>query len=227
MDQHTDEEFLQKAFESNVHLKKDYSLGTIKSYKDVPGWINDAEWIYKLIVDSAEDGDQFLEIGTFFGQSAARMAELIRDSDKDLKFYSMDIFYEIDTCIALDRHPKSFKEFRNAHNYTDIYNLIVNMFEFMGLREYVEFICCDSKYGHKLFVDNSLKLVYIDGSHSYESVYADLVNFWPKVKVGGYIACDDTVYDSVKDAIKDFCKLYNIKESTVSYVSNSCTIKKN
>ena len=36
-----------------------YSLNP-KSYKDVPGWINDAEFIYEEIVNEAKDGDYFV-----------------------------------------------------------------------------------------------------------------------------------------------------------------------
>ena len=61
-----------------------YSLNP-KSYKDVPGWINDAEFIYEEIVNEAKDGDYFVEIGTFLGQSTSRMGELIKDSGKKNK----------------------------------------------------------------------------------------------------------------------------------------------
>ena len=39
------------------HWKKNYNIYDFESYKDVPGWINDAEFIYKEIVDEAQDGD--------------------------------------------------------------------------------------------------------------------------------------------------------------------------
>jgi len=226
INQHTDSDFLQQAFDANIHLKKDYSLGNIKSYKDIPGWINDAEWIYAKIVDESVDGDEFLEIGTFFGQSTARMCELIKESTKAVKFYSMDIYYEAETAIALGRHPESFVEFRKEHNYTDMYNLVSNILTFMGLREYVELICCDSKYGHRLFENEQFKMVYIDGNHYYESVYNDLINFFPKVKKNGYIICDDIVYDSVKAAVSDFCQSFKISENNVEYHNNSCIIKR-
>lgn len=226
IDQHTDEGFLQQAFDSNTHLKKDYSLGNIKTYRDIPGWINDAEWIYAKIVDECVDGDEVLEIGTFFGQSAARMCELIRNSGKDIKFYSMDIYYEAETALALGRHPDSFIEFRKAHDYTDMFNLVSNILTFMGLRKYVELICCDSKYGHRLFKNEQFKMVYVDGNHFYENLLADLNNFWPKVKEGGYLICDDTVYETVSRGINDFIKEKGINIDNVEFGNNCCLIKK-
>jgi cephalosporin hydroxylase len=226
MDKHTDKEFLQQAFDANKLIKKQYNFHTMQSYKDIPGWINDAEWIYEKIVNESEDGDKLLEIGTFFGQSAARMAELIRDSKKNIKFYSMDIYYEVESSLMLDRHPKSFKDFREKHRYADIYNLVKDILIKIGLKEYVEQICCDSKYGYKLFDDNYFKMVYIDGNHYYDYVYADLINWWPKIKEGGYIICDDIAYDSVTKAIDDFIDYYKLDKSKCEYNYNSFIYKK-
>ena len=68
------------------HWKEKYDIYVFDSYKDVPGWINDAEFIYKEMVDEAQDGDHFVEIGTFLGQSTTYMAELIKKSRKKISF---------------------------------------------------------------------------------------------------------------------------------------------
>lgn len=39
--------------------------------------------------------------------------------------------------------------------------------------------------------DGSLDLVYIDGSHAYQAVRRDIQLWWPKLKVGGYLAGHD------------------------------------
>ena len=78
------------------HWKEEYNPYNIQSYKDVPGWINDAEFIYPQMVEQAQDGDHFVEIGTLLGQSTTHMAQLIKDSGKDIKFDAIDIFWEIE-----------------------------------------------------------------------------------------------------------------------------------
>jgi len=226
MDKHTDIEFLQQAFESNKLIKKEYVLEKMHNYKDIPGWINEAEWIYEKIVNESVDGDVLLEIGTFFGQSAARMAELIRDSKKNIKFYTMDIYYEIESSLMLNRHPESFKNFRQRQIHADIYHLVRDILVQIGLKEYVEQICCDSKYGYKLFDDNYFKMIYIDGNHYYDNVYSDLVNWWPKIKTDGYIICDDIEYESVTKAIDDFISYYKLDKSKCKYTGNSFMYKK-
>jgi hypothetical protein len=227
MDKYTDNEFLKQAFEVNKHLKPDYSLGAIKSYKDIPGWLNDTEWIYERMVNESQDGDEFLEIGTFFGQSTARMCELIRNSKKKIKFYTMDTYHEMEVALVTDRHPQSFKDFRNEHSYTDVYNLTKNILTFLGLNEYVEQIVCDSKYGYRLFENDTFKMIYMNGNHHYDSALSDLINLWPKVKKNGYIVYNDTAHESVMDAVRNFCIENSISNQEVEFNNNSCIIKKN
>ena len=37
-------------------------------------------------------------------------------------------------------------------------------------------------------------------------MYNDLINFWPKIKKGGYVGGDDIVYEEVLNDVKKFCK---------------------
>ena len=81
------------------YLKGQYDIYTMKSFKDVPGWINDAEFVYPKMVNNAQDGDHFVEIGTLLGQSTSWMCQLIKESDKDIKFDSIDLFWPIEHAI--------------------------------------------------------------------------------------------------------------------------------
>lgn len=38
---------------------------------------------------------------------------------------------------------------------------------------------------------NDLAFVYIDGNHAYKEVLVDLINWWPKIKKGGFLCGDD------------------------------------
>lgn len=56
------------------------------------------------------------------------------------------------------------------------------------------------------FEDKSLDLVYIDGDHTYEGVKKDIVNWLPKVKIGGYISGHDywqgtNIYNAVHEIL--------------------------
>ena len=59
------------------------------------------------------------------------------------------------------------------------------------------------------FADGQFDWIYIDGNHSYEFVKQDLELYWPKLKAGGYIVCDDYHHagfweDGVTRAVDEF-----------------------
>ena len=93
------------------YLKNKYDIFTFKSYKDIPGWVNDAEFIYEEVVKNAEDGDHFVEIGVLLGQSTTHMAELIKESGKDIKFDAIDIFWIIEEALQNYEQTNHQKQF--------------------------------------------------------------------------------------------------------------------
>ena len=211
------------------YWKEKYDVFDFESYKDVPGWVNDAEFIYEEMVNQAEDGDHFVEIGVLLGQSTTRMGELIRDSKKKIRFDAIDIFWIIEHTIRnykLSGHPKEFFHYIDKLKTEwdlDIMNMIRHPLKALGVIDYVNFITCEEQYAHRIYDDNSLKFVWIDGDHGADVVYNDLVNFWPKIKIGGTIGGDDIHYKEVLDDVKKFSKEYDVK---VKYDYNSFLITK-
>ena len=197
------------------YKEEGYSLSQ-NSYKDVPGWVNDAEYIYKEMVDGAKDGDHFVEIGTFLGQSATRMGELIKSSGKKITFDSIDLFWLIPHTIKrYDEagHPYQFCQYLNEFEKIgcSIVDIIRHPFKQIGIDDYINLITCDEKYSHRLYNDNSLKFVWIDGDHGPNIIYKHLVNYWPKLKKGGVIGGDDIEFSGVLDDVKKFTKEKNIQ----------------
>jgi predicted O-methyltransferase YrrM len=73
----------------------------------------------------------------------------------------------------------------------------------------VEALHSTSEAASEKFADDSLDWLYIDGDHNYEFVRKDLELYYPKVKSGGYIVCDDYHYagkwnDGVTRAVDEF-----------------------
>jgi len=211
------------------YFKEKYSIFDFNSYKDVPGWVNDAEFIYKEMVNEAQDGDHFVEIGVLLGQSTARMGELIRDSEKDIKFDAIDIFWVIEEALQnykITGHPKQFLDYYNGVKDEwglNIINIVRHPLVALGVMDYINLITCEEQYSHGIYKDNSLKFVWIDGDHGKDVVYKDLVNYWPKLKIGGVIAGDDIHYEEVLDDVKKFTKEYDVE---VEYDFNSFKIRK-
>lgn len=61
---------------------------------------------------------------------------------------------------------------------------------------------------HELFEDGSLDFVFIDADHQYESVKKDIMNWYFKIKPGGYICGHDIGQNRVRKAVEEFNMRY-------------------
>jgi Methyltransferase domain len=73
--------------------------------------------------------------------------------------------------------------------FDEKFNTVKQRFAQFGDR--VEFLRMTSSEAVSMFVNESLDFVYIDGNHDYKFVLNDIMLWYPKVKIGGYLTGDD------------------------------------
>ena len=158
-------------------------------YLKISGWFNFAD-IYKEMVNKHDKG-HFVEIGTFFGKSASFMGVEIYNSKKPITFDTIDTFQGSPAEIE-GKH----QVFKNTDVETiaraNLRGLPVNVLKGESLK-------LVKKYKNK-----SLDFVFIDGSHEYEDVKADILAWKKKVKKGGFIGGHDySDHETVNRAVKE------------------------
>ena len=169
-------------------------------YINFDGWFH-AVSLYKKMVEAAPDeGAHFVEVGSWQGQSTAYMAVEIANSGKAIRFDAVDHFNgDAETAAFMPRRRPLLEIFiDNLHRH--------------ALFEYVRPIVAESTRAALLYDDCSLDFVYLDASHDYESVKADIMAWWPKIKVGGILAGDDfsEYHKGLRRAVKEFGVEYAI-----------------
>jgi len=164
-------------------------------YSSVPGWCDYESFIDKAI-ENAEDGETIVEIGGFKGMSTAYAGIEILRKNPTIRYHVVDHFK------GSTEHQGSGpaglgKEFqRNSeHLYLEWLQNI------KPVDEVVRGIRMDSKKAHEIYPDKSLAAVFIDGEHSFEDCLADIKNWLPKVRPGGYIGGHDYNWKGVKKAV--------------------------
>ena len=170
-------------------------------WNNIEGWIS-CFTLYKEAVDRApvDELSIFVEIGTYKGRSAAFMGVEIINSDKPITFYTVD-------------HFKGSAEHNNlADLYVEAWNNLAPLAKASKARVRVWSI--DSITASKNFKDNTLDFVFIDGSHDYDSVVADINAWFPKVKKGGILAGDDyvDVWPDVIRAVNEEFGEHNVRK---------------
>lgn len=146
-------------------------------YNNIHGWFQ-SEPLYKRMIDGANNGACFVEVGVWKGRSAAFMAVEIINSGKNIDLYLVDHFK------GSQEHQSDGVIIRNKLEEECRSNLA-------PVSHVVKYITKQSVDAAKDFKDESIDFVYIDASHEYEDVRDDIRAWLPKVKTGGIIAGDD------------------------------------
>jgi len=164
--------------------------GEMKNWYDIPGWF-DFQDIYSRVVDEFHhSGGVFVEVGSWLGRSAAYFAV-----QSDLMDGGV-ILYCVDTWEGSEEH----KLYVAQH---DVYA------EFCGnvggwiARGLIVPVRKPSVEAARDYEDGSFIGVFIDASHEYEDVLADIRAWWPKVKQGGYFGGHDINWPGVARAVQE------------------------
>ena len=175
-------------------------------YYKIHGWFVQ-ENLFTQMVLSCNDTDEyhFVEIGSWKGKSSTYMGVEIINSGKRIKFDCVDTWEG--SKEHLDPQNVSYEPLLKVPN--GLYNEFIKNIE--PVKSVINPIRMTSIEASKLYKDNSLDFVFIDGAHDYFNVKQDIEHWLPKVKSGGYIAGDDYVWPPINMAVKE---IFNEKQIT-------------
>jgi hypothetical protein len=163
------------------HLHR-LSMG-LKTSHDVEGWC-DFRDLYTAISKQLKDGDTFVEVGAWKGQSIIHLCQRLQDQGKKVKLWAVDTFSgDADTGTA------------------NVYPEFDANIEAAGCSE-IKAVALPSVEVAPAFKDGTLAGVFIDAAHDFDSVLADINAWLPKVKRGGIFAGHDADSEGVQRALK-------------------------
>lgn len=131
-------------------------------------------YMWKLIVNELPDDFRFMEIGVYKGQ----VISLIRLLAPKATIYGVT---PLDSSGGMaDRdYRKDIEDLHDAFALPNMYRLFVGKSQDPDI---INQVLTNVPY---------LDVLYIDGGHEFEEAYADILNYSPLVKKGGYMVIDD------------------------------------
>jgi predicted O-methyltransferase YrrM len=182
------------------------------TYKDIPGHFSFSD-VYDMVVDRAVDGATFVEVGTWFGTSAAYMGSKIKESRKRIAFYAIDNF------TAEGSGPVLLGEAAKLGG--NFYSTFIENIRRCGVSDFVMPVASDSTEAASRFEDSSLDFVFIDACHTYEKVKMDIQAWLQKIKPGGILAGHDynESHPGVRKAVNELFAVPGFTIMTHSWVT--------
>lgn len=178
-------------------------------HRDIFGYCNFSE-MYREAVERFPAFSHFVEVGSFLGQSSVYMAVEINNSKKKITLDCIDIWDIPNT-----------QEYRSSVNFLgpeyvsgdDVYMQFLKNIE--PVRHIIKPIKLPSVTASKLYEDESLDLVFLDGDHRHDAVYEDCKTWFPKIKNEGAAIAGDDYVGETKEGIDTFFKTLGIVPNKV------------
>jgi len=139
-----------------------------------------------------------VEIGVFAGKSLINTALQLKENGHGI-VYGIDPWRK-DVAVQCSA-PNENKDYWNTIDLDAVHYDCMRAIWQHGLDRHVCIIRATSTQARKLFLQQNVDILYIDGGHSEESSSKDALMYLPSVFNGGHIWLDDTNYDSLKKAI--------------------------
>jgi len=160
-------------------------------WEKIEGWFD----FQNLYLDRVQNCDNavFIEIGCWRGKSVAFLAEMIKESNKNIKLFAIDIWKPFMQGGVMECAP--YEEYLKN---TEL------------LKEYITTIKLSSVEASKLFEDNSVDFIFIDACHDYKSVKSDIIAWLPKIKKDGIFAGHDYDWPGVNQAVNEILPNHRI-----------------
>ncbi|MBN1341075.1 MAG: class I SAM-dependent methyltransferase [Phycisphaerae bacterium] len=182
----------------------------ISQIEGVPGCLNREQGsVLCYLVAATDVSGCVVEIGSFMGLSTLWLAEGVRHGGKV-------------RVVAIDPHDGH--ERPEIEPQRDSYATFLDHLRQADVEDVVEPIRERSASVAKRW-DEPIRLLWVDGSHDYGDVLADLEGFAPHVSPGGYVALHDTRggrFPGVRQAMleyfaghREFARVVNLRNMTV------------
>jgi hypothetical protein len=182
--------WMDKLYGENIYT------GYVPEYPlDAGGWAGDGEVFRQVFAEFSPS--VVIEVGTWKGASAFYMAEAMGGRN--------GVIVCVDTWLGsleMWRYP----DLHMKHGHPGLYWQFLSNVVHAGKQEILLPVQLPGTIAARVLEQRGFiaDMVYIDGSHDYRDVKADLESYWPLLKSGGALLGDDYNNCEVKQAADEF-----------------------
>jgi Methyltransferase domain len=179
---------------------------------DLQGWGSNHP-IFAEIIDTINP-QLILEVGSWKGASAIHIASLLKAKNIDGAIICIDTW--LGGLDNLSHDPIAGISRYHKHGYPTLYYQFLANVIYQEMQDYIIPFPTTSTIGAKYLAKLPIQadLIYLDGSHEEDDVYADLMYYWKLLKPNGVMIGDDwnagKIWYGVICAVNRFVKENNL-----------------
>lgn len=190
-----------------LHAQNPYADFPLADYpEDLQGWGSQSPAFAELL--SKVKPQRIIEVGTWKGGSAIHMAGLVKQQGLAAQIICVDTWLGAVEFWTDQSDPERYQALKCRNGYPTVYYQFLANVIHRGCQDVIVPFPQTSTIGALWFrrFGVTADLIYIDGSHEEDDVYADLVSYWDLVRPGGVLVGDDWGWDGVRLAATRFAR---------------------
>lgn len=154
-----------------------YDFTGIAEWNQINGWFDLSQAIaIQTFVKQLPPRSKLVELGSFQGRSSVAIAAVLPPES---------VLYCVDHFQGSEEHKQWNLDVSN------LLEAFTSNIERFGVKDKIYTLSMSTTEAAQKFEPESVDLVLVDAAHDYDSVKADLLHWYPKLKPGGYLFCDD------------------------------------
>lgn len=172
---------------------------TVLKMTTIPGWCSVEKALLMMDVIKENECQCCVEIGVFSGMSLFPIAKALQYNGSGQVFAvdAWDPFRATEGLIPSDPNYIWW----NTLDLNFFYQQTLSIIKQNELDKYCSVIKKPSQNAAPLFSEETIDFIHFDGNHNEEFAFQDMIDYFPKVKDGGYILLNDPNWLSMKRSL--------------------------
>lgn len=154
-----------------------YDFTGVAEWNQIQGWFDLAQAIaLQTFVKQLPPKSSLVELGCFQGRSSVAIASVLPQES---------------VLFCVDHFEGSLEHKKWNLDLSNLLEAFTANIERFGVKDKIKPLAMSTTAAAEQFQPLSVDLILVDAAHDYDSVKSDLLAWYPKLKHGGYLFCDD------------------------------------